>query len=107
MTVLAEGTRVVLRDVNFKTATEGKLRHDVEEGRYGVIEITEDDGGRFRTEGRAYRPARAVVEHPDSVTHFLCDSPSADGRTHHINHHGVCAWCKVSRRAIAEAVGVA
>lgn len=46
----------------------------------------------------------AVVDRPDSVTHFVC--PEGDGATHHLNGAGNCIYCKKSQAVIRKEVGL-
>lgn len=52
---------------------------------------------------------RAVVERPDSVTHFVCPSAQIDtgdpDATHHIVHER-CRWCGKSSAALRLEVGL-
>lgn len=116
MAHIPAGTRVVVRNHVYKTEDFGRLTEPVIERGYGIVTIIKDDGTFFRTEGAAYLLPKAVVENPDSASHFICDGARApmilDGLNYRrVTHHLVgasqrCTYCKRPAATILKEAGL-
>lgn len=54
---------------------------------------------------RPTEPDAAVVDHPDSVTHFICPA-SKWNETHMISSLGRCSICRELRSVLAKRYGI-